>query len=67
MSDEEVEAIRDFFLQNQVTAPSYDESVKNILIFQNVILYMKKDGIYRKRLLMQMTYHSDIRSLLSIY
>ena len=27
MSDEEVEAIRDFFLQNQVTAPSYDESV----------------------------------------
>ena len=27
VSDEEVEAIRDFFLQNQVTAPSYDESV----------------------------------------
>ena len=29
--------------------------------------YMKKDGIYRKRLLMQISYHSDIRSLLSIY
>ena len=43
------------------------QTVKNILIFQNVILDMKKDGIYRKRLLMQMTYHSDIRSLLSIY
>ena len=28
------------------------QTVKNILIFQNVILYMKKDGIYRKRLLM---------------
>lgn len=27
VSDEEVEAIRDFFLQNQVAAPSYDESV----------------------------------------
>lgn len=43
------------------------QTVKNILIFQNVILYMKKDGIYRKRLLMQISYHSDIRSLLSIY
>ena len=29
VSDEEVEAIRDFFLQNQVAAPSYDESVLN--------------------------------------
>ena len=27
VSDEAVEAIRDFFLQNQVAAPSYDESV----------------------------------------
>ena len=27
VSDEEVEAIRDFFLQNQSAAPSYDESV----------------------------------------
>ena len=43
------------------------QTVKNILIFQNVILYMKNDGIYRKMLLMQISYHSDIRSLLSIY